>query len=67
MILVNLIALLIFLYYGYALFQNIFQKGLIFFQQLSRRNKVELKFDDNIHRLSSFRSGKKDNVIIYFT
>ena len=58
LILVNLVAFLMVLFYGYALFQNIFKKGAIFFQQLGSRKQIELKFDENIHRLDSIRTSK---------
>jgi len=44
---------------GNTLLQRIFNKGIIFYQQLSRRNEVELTFDDNMHRLDSTRSCKR--------
>jgi len=53
---VNLSTLLIVVYMGNTLLQRIFNKGIIFYQQLSRRNEVELTFDDNMHRLDSIRS-----------
>lgn len=54
---VNLIALFMLFFYGYTIFQNIFYRGLIFFQQLGRKNKIELKFDNNIHGLDFLRTG----------